>query len=264
MTGRGVICIPFVPEKLYAQTFEWSKARPDVLPWPIRLDDWTAYWRMLSHAWQELGDLAVVEHDMLPADGVVEEMLACPAPWCTSPYRASPNRNEPDLIEGLGCTKFSEALKLRESDLMRVVGEIAEPGLPAKIWKRLDVRIARVLRTRKYAPHTHKRSTHLHYDRADRITLSPAVLTSDEVNARRAMIGNVPPFPGWGKCSKPDCFRKVKVGVAFCCHSCSYAAEKKFEIHDDGPLGHTADCNERDKVRGTIGPHEAFFYKTFE
>ena len=256
---RYVICVPFVPEKLYAQTYEWSSRREDVIPWPIKDYDHTAYWRMLMYAWKELGDTVIVEQDMLPADGVVEEMLACDQPWCTSPYRGSPNRREPDLIDGLGCVKFSETLKSNEFDLMRVVGEMSEHGLPAKIWKRLDVRIAQSLRARGYEPHTHARSTHLHYEKVLKGTVQM-------VEARRAMIGDVGPIAdqNFNKCSKPDCFRKVKKGIAFCCHPCSYAAEKKFEIHDDGPLGHTTDCNTRDAERGTIDPAEAFFYNTFQ
>lgn len=163
---RHVICVPFVPEKLYAQTYEWSKDRPDVIAWPIKDYDFTAYWRMLLYCWQAPGDTVVVEHDMLPADGVVDEMIACPEPWCTSPYRASPNKKELDIVDGLGCVKFSVTLKSNEFDLMRVVGEMSEHGLPAKIWKRLDVRIAKALRARGYGPHTHQRSIHLHYEKA--------------------------------------------------------------------------------------------------
>ena len=160
-----MIYIPFVPNKVYGQTFEWAQRRPDVIPWPIREDDYTGYFRLLASCWEEPGNTVIVEHDMLPANNVVLRMLVCRQPWCTSPYRGSPNKNEPDLIDGLGCVKFSAELKRSEPYLMRVVSEIAEPGLPAKIWKRLDVRIAGELRLRGYAPHTHERSTHLHYER---------------------------------------------------------------------------------------------------
>lgn len=260
MMSRHVVHIPFVPEKLYAQTFEWSKLRDDVIPWPINDYDYTAYWRMLLYAWKERCDTVVVEHDMLPADGVIEEMVACDQPWCTSPYRGA-NKNAPDIVDGLGCVKFSETLKSNEFDLMRVVGEMEEDGLPAKIWKRLDVRIAKALRARGYEPHTHRRSTHLHYERVE-----PLQDRSAEVRQVRTMIGNVGPIAdqNFDKCSKPDCMRKVKKGIAFCCHPCSYAAEKKFEIHDDGPLGHTEDCNQRDKERGSIDPAHAFFYNHFQ
>lgn len=163
---RHVLYIPFVPGQVYTQTFEWAQRRADAVPWPIQDHDWSGYWRMLDACWMEPGNTIIVEHDMLPADGVIGDMLLCDQPWCTSPYRGSPNKNEPDLTVGLGCVKFSAELKANEFDLMRVVGEMSEPGLPAKIWKRLDVRIAKALRARGYEPHTHQRSTHLHYERA--------------------------------------------------------------------------------------------------
>lgn len=67
----------------------------------------------------------------------------------------------------------------------------------------------------------------------------------------------------FNKCTKPDCFRKVKQGIAFCCTPCSYAAEKKFEIHTEGPLAHTESCNQRDAERGTIAPQDAMFFKSW-
>lgn len=160
-----VIYMPFVSDLMYAQTFEWGRGRPDVVPWPILLHDYTAYCKMLSAVWMEQEDTVIVEHDMLPADGVIEEMVSCEHLWCASPYRASPNKNEPDLIYGLGCTKFSASLKAEESDLMRVVSEIKAPGLPAKDWRRMDVHISGQLRRRSYEPHVHRRSTHLHYEK---------------------------------------------------------------------------------------------------
>lgn len=72
------------------------------------------------------------------------------------------------------------------------------------------------------------------------------------------------PQPEFNKCTKPDCFRKVKKGIAYCCNPCSYADEHKFEIHDSGPLAHTQDCNDRDTLRGTISPLDAPLYETFK
>jgi hypothetical protein len=75
------------------------------------------------------------------------------------------------------------------------------------------------------------------------------------------MVGDTTQF---NKCTKPDCFRKVKPGIVYCCHPCALADEKKYEIHDDGPLGHTPSCNERAVERGTIAHEDVFWYKTFK
>lgn len=161
-----VIYVPFVPGMVRLPTFEWGRRRPDVIPYPIREDDVTGYFRLLTRVWDEWEDTIIVEQDMLPGEGVIEDMLACDQPWCTSPYRASPNKDVPDCIEGLGVVKFSAALKVDVPHLMRVVGENADFGMSAKTWKRMDVRIAGELRLNGHAPHTHGRSTHLHYERA--------------------------------------------------------------------------------------------------
>lgn len=160
------VFVPFISNMLKSDTYQWTRGRPDVEMYPLRSDDNRAYWRMLNFLWSSehvLDDLTIVEHDMLPAPNVIEEMTSCDEPWCTSPYRCSP-ADVPDLIDGLGCTSFSKALRLAHPEVMRVVSCIADHGVPAKDWRRLDVRIASVLRGFGYEPHTHRRSIHLHYE----------------------------------------------------------------------------------------------------
>lgn len=153
--------VPFVPGMLEPETLAWADAN-GAIPIVLSCVDDTDYWDLLDSHWQHwsAGDpLIVVEQDVVPADGVVDDMAACPEPWCSSPYQLGTGVW---LDEGLGCTKFSADLMARHPDLMARVGEIDDDGLPAKDWRRLDVRIARVLRGLGYAPHTHRRSKHLH------------------------------------------------------------------------------------------------------
>lgn len=155
--------VPFVPGMLEARTLAWADEN-DALPIVLSCADPTDYWDLLASWWfvhssGEDGPLVVVEQDVLPADGVVDDMAACPELWCSSPYQLGTGVW---LDEGLGCTKFSADLMAAHPDLMARVGEIDDDGLPAKDWHRLDVRIARVLRDLGYAPHTHRRSKHLH------------------------------------------------------------------------------------------------------
>lgn len=148
------------PGMLRDETRRWADAHD---AWVCELEaDAESYWRLLAREWNRPGDLALVEHDMVPAAGVTDAMAACPRPWCTSPYRIENSW----LGEGLGCVKLAARLKTRHSDLMLRLGEIADDGSPAKDWHRLDTRLARLLRDRGYRPHTHRRSRHLHdYDR---------------------------------------------------------------------------------------------------
>jgi hypothetical protein len=59
------------------------------------------------------------------------------------------------------------------------------------------------------------------------------------------------------KCLNDLCMRKVKASVAYCCHPCSRAHEGNYEIHEDGPLGHSEWCNEAMQERGECTREEA-------
>lgn len=59
------------------------------------------------------------------------------------------------------------------------------------------------------------------------------------------------------KCRKPDCLRKVKPGVLYCCAQCSTADEGGYEL--GGPeahplLRHSAGCDQRTNDRGGEWP----------
>ena len=55
------------------------------------------------------------------------------------------------------------------------------------------------------------------------------------------------------QCANPECDRWVSTTVVsrYCCGGCEKAHEGKYEIHEDGPLGHSAFCNARCGERGT-------------
>jgi hypothetical protein len=54
------------------------------------------------------------------------------------------------------------------------------------------------------------------------------------------------------KCLKPDCMRKVKLGITYCCGECAVAAKGRYEIHD-----HSDGCNTRTTERGECDEYEA-------
>lgn len=67
------------------------------------------------------------------------------------------------------------------------------------------------------------------------------------------------------KCLKPDCMRKVKWGVAYCCAACGIAAEDHapWEVGPYDPdeknwvLVHSEFCEQRKAERGECSPLEA-------
>lgn len=50
---------------------------------------------------------------------------------------------------------------------------------------------------------------------------------------------------GFQKCYKPDCFRKIKTSVRYCCTPCANADERSYEIEN-----HSEWCDERVAERG--------------
>lgn len=128
----------------------------------VRLDpaDMAAYWKLLAAAWREPGDLTVIEHDIGIHAGVVPGFAECRGSWCGFPYPL----DRGVMLACLGCTRFSAGLKAAEPDLLEVIGEVTGDGLPAKDWRRLDVRIGDELKRRGYSLHQHAPSVR-HYHR---------------------------------------------------------------------------------------------------
>lgn len=128
--------------------------------WQVRLDpaDMSAYWSLLAAVWREPGDLTVIEHDIGIHAGVIPGFAACPEPWCGFPYAL----DRGVLLACLGCTRFTGQLKAAEPDLLDVAGEVTGDGLPARDWRRLDVRVSDELRKRGYSMHVHSPSVR-HY-----------------------------------------------------------------------------------------------------
>lgn len=118
----------------------------------VKLDpaDMSAYWRLLAACWRQPGELLIVEHDIGVAAGTLASFDACPEPWCAFGYAI-----DGSVAACLGCVRFSASLKAAEPDLLEEVGEVGNDGLPAKDWRRLDVRILDALRKRGYQQHRH-------------------------------------------------------------------------------------------------------------
>ena len=121
----------------------------------VRLDpaDDAAYWRLLAKAWRvPASDLVIVEHDIGIHAGVMPGFTVCREPWCGHAYPL----DRGVMLACLGCTRFTAALKAAEPDLLDVVGEVGGDGLPAKDWRRLDVRTSDELKRRGYTLHQHE------------------------------------------------------------------------------------------------------------
>lgn len=153
-----MILVPFT--NLHPRTVELlDRFAPDHVRVRLDPDDPSDYWRVLAEAWAAPGDLVVVEHDVGIADGVIEQFHSCRAPWCGNPYNIGGS-----LLVCLGCTRFTDELKTAHPDLLETVGLVGNDGLPAKDWRRLDVRIGDELHKRGIEVHHHAPTVeHFHH-----------------------------------------------------------------------------------------------------
>lgn len=51
------------------------------------------------------------------------------------------------------------------------------------------------------------------------------------------------------RCDNPACRRHIRIGICYCCASCSLAHTRGYEIHDSGPFAHSGWCDRRHKER---------------
>ncbi len=151
-----MIAVPYVAGLLKPETAEWASANGASLVELGGGDD--SYWAWLRDAWRLQADLMIVEEDILPPPRAVERLADCPRPWCAFRYRVAAN----SVVLALGCVRFRARLTTRHPRLVEEVGEVTGDGLPAKDWRRLDVRMDRALKALDYRPHDHGWAQHLH------------------------------------------------------------------------------------------------------
>lgn len=132
------------------------------LPRPllVQLDrgDSTAYSRRMAAWWSTGDDLIIIEHDVVIHDRVLPAFWRCPKVWCVYPYHVAGS-----WVTGLGCVRFRGGLLDVLPSAVRDANTIDDDGLRAGDWRRMDVRIAKVLHTLGVHEHIHwPPVTHLH------------------------------------------------------------------------------------------------------
>ena len=66
-----------------------------------------AYGELLRDIWIKRDPVVIVEHDIVPWPGCVEELYGCPGEWCTCSYSYNGGLG---ISHMLGCAKLSTAL----------------------------------------------------------------------------------------------------------------------------------------------------------
>ena len=122
-----------------------------------------SYWELWSGLWGARRTVIVVEHDIVPGEGMLEEMWDCQHNWCAARYQFE----EMGLITGLGCVKMSEALMGSVPDALEHVAT-AQPtdDHPPRHWCSLDSLLSGALGRAGYAVHPHGEVRHLSSSRS--------------------------------------------------------------------------------------------------
>lgn len=108
-----------------------------------RLDAFFTYIELLRELWQERQPVVIVEHDIVPWPGALEELWACPGRWCSYSYRLLGGVG---IFHGFGCTKLT-------GELMQATPTVwDEPGE----WHTLDARLFHAAREVGLEPHPHR------------------------------------------------------------------------------------------------------------
>jgi hypothetical protein len=126
----------------------------------VSSDDF-AYWRALKANWNQGHDLMVVEQDNAINPDTVANFDACEDDWCVCPYYVLNQGGKwGDVIESLGCVRFSAVLQSR----VKVVHLSPDDY---RHWRQVAPRFAATLTRYGYISHIHEEHVEHFHDRRD-------------------------------------------------------------------------------------------------
>lgn len=116
------VIVPYKTRKaVQHQVLDMQSIEPE---W-YRCDDSDSYWMLLKRQWDRREAFIVLEHDILPWPGALEDLWRCREPWCAFGYHMGGH-----MGYAFGCTKFT-------TELMDAMPDIVD-GLPDRHWFNLD------------------------------------------------------------------------------------------------------------------------------
>lgn len=111
--------------------------------WYQHLDGDDSYRKLLQYLWQGGETVVLIEQDVVPWPGAIEELHGCCGLWCSCSYLYNGCLS---LFHMLGCVKLS-------ADLMRLLPELwDEPGH----WSTLDTRLYHAAMAKGEVAHPHR------------------------------------------------------------------------------------------------------------
>lgn len=109
----------------------------------VKLEGDDAYRQLLRRLWKIGETVHIVEQDILPWPGAMDELAACPGCWCTFSYL---EHGGIGIAHMLGCCKLGDQLMHALPDLWERPGH----------WSQLDQRLFFAARERRIEPHLHR------------------------------------------------------------------------------------------------------------
>ena len=101
------------------------------------------YLNFFRELWNEGEDIIIVEHDVVPWPGALEEVWQCPCAWGSYSYHMHGGIG---IYHGFGCTKLT-------AELMAQTPDIWEQWTS---WNMLDQKLFFAARGKGLEPHTHR------------------------------------------------------------------------------------------------------------
>jgi hypothetical protein len=116
-----------------------SGYRPELVD--VSADD--GYLNLMRRLWKERKPVIIVEHDIVPWPGALEELWHCPCVWGAFSYHLHGGIG---VFHGFGCTKITP-------ELMNAVPTVWDAPTP---WNMLDQVLALAALNEEYIPHPHR------------------------------------------------------------------------------------------------------------
>lgn len=148
-----VICphVELHPTTEFCLQYQLDRRKLEVEFIKYERDDIEGYWRAINAEWECGKGFIVVEEDMAPWPGAMEEIAECHYGLCNFWSPSSWQYDHYTLGFGLGCTKFSAQLIHNHKNIMQ---DIANSEL-GKHWLHLDGQLINGLLQRGEAQHFH-------------------------------------------------------------------------------------------------------------
>ena len=129
----------------------------------------TAYWELLSDLWAEGESFVVVEHDIIIRHDTLDELEACPEPWCGFPVAYLGGE-----YPGMACVKFTDRIISACPGALIQSGRMSTDQHSPGHWCTTDHFLQMVVLPAAVGHHKHVHSPALGHYRADGLPPMPS------------------------------------------------------------------------------------------